>query len=233
IAHVMACEVEAMADDRRRGDRCFARDFLQAADPRGHRFQKLAVEIATAGDKLAEIGRFEGTDPRRLQRAQAGDSGRAEQQWHLAEIVARCVRDEEAIDTVNDLAYLDSSLEEHEERRDLAFVDQPVAGAQTDVGSARGQRLELGCGQRREERDAAKKVDGDHFGRERGMSARRVAQGRVSARGAKACAATFFPPDSPREASLREPLNKSHVSRVSGAMAPDARRRGAANTAYY
>ncbi len=32
---------------------------------------------------------------------------------------------------------------------------------------------------------------------------------------------------------LREPLNKSHMSRVSGAMASDARRRGAANSAYY
>jgi len=32
---------------------------------------------------------------------------------------------------------------------------------------------------------------------------------------------------------FREPLNKSHMSRVSGAMALDARRRGAANSAYY
>jgi hypothetical protein len=32
---------------------------------------------------------------------------------------------------------------------------------------------------------------------------------------------------------LREPLNKSHMSRVSGAMALDARRRGAANSSSY
>ena len=99
------------------------------------------------------------------------------------------------------LAYLDASLEQHEERRELALVDQPITGAQADVGPARGQRLELGRGQRREERDAAKKVDGNHLGRVRSMSARSVAHGRVSARPQK----RTRPRLTSRFASIRRP----------------------------
>jgi hypothetical protein len=75
IADVVACEVEAVADDRHRGGRRFTRDFLQVADARGHRLHKLAVEIATTGDKLAEVRRFERADSRRLDGAQARDGG--------------------------------------------------------------------------------------------------------------------------------------------------------------
>ena len=61
------------------------------------------------------------------------------------------------------LVDFDTPFEQHEERRHFAFVDQPVAGAQADVGAARGQRLELGCGQRFEQRTTSQQIDSDHL----------------------------------------------------------------------
>ena len=162
VADAMARDVEAMPlDDHRLRRRGRLRELLQALHATRHRADELACEHAAFGEHRAEVRRVELRHARGLLRAQARDGGGPEQQRDLAEIHAGTVLVEAALDAVHHLEELERSLEEEEERRLLAFVDQPVAGPQVDVGEARRHGARLAVRKVAEQRDLAQVVDGD------------------------------------------------------------------------
>ena len=79
IAHLMAGQVEAVADNRHGGGRRFARQLLQVADPCGHGLEELAIELGTTGDQLAKIRGIEPAHARGLERAQARHRRRSQE----------------------------------------------------------------------------------------------------------------------------------------------------------
>jgi len=97
----MAGEIEPVADQLDRGDRCLDGHLLQMADARRHRPHDLRVEMRARHDQLMEITWIEPRDTRGLVGAQIGDRRRAEQQRHLAHIIAGPIRVDRAFDAAD------------------------------------------------------------------------------------------------------------------------------------
>ena len=151
VAQAMAGDVVAMSDDGHARRRRFRRELAQVREASRHGARELRREVLACREQLGEIGVVEPGDARWLERAQARERGRAEQQRQLAEVLALPVGVDAPVGAMHDLAHLQRSIDEHEKGRLLAFVDQPLAGAQVHVGHASGERLRLAVGKRCEQ----------------------------------------------------------------------------------
>ena len=76
-------------------------------------------------------------DPRRLGCAQARNRRRAEQDRHFATVLARTVVVDEALAAGDRFVDVEAARNDDEERRNLAFLDQPVVRAQRECRAAR------------------------------------------------------------------------------------------------
>ena len=151
-----------MADDGHRRSGRLGRELLEMTDPGGHRLENLAIELWATRDELAKISGIEPAHARSLGGAEARDGRRAEKQRQLAEVAPGLVHGEQPIGAVECLTHFDASLEETEERRLFALVNEPVSGTQPDIRAARSERLELGGGQRGEQWNRTKEICGNH-----------------------------------------------------------------------
>ena len=162
IAQVVARDVVAVTDDGDARRRRLRGQLLQPGHPLGHRARQFGRQRVARREQQPEVALIELRDARRLERAHARDRRRAQQQRNFSEIVALLVFEDAPLRAMDDLAQFERTLDQQEERRLLAFVDQPVALAQSYVSNARRQRFGLVVRQRREQGDLAQLRGRDH-----------------------------------------------------------------------
>jgi hypothetical protein len=69
---------------------------------------------------------------------------------------------EDPLDARDVLRHLEAPRQHEEETGQLAFLDEPLAGTQVDVGGARRDRFALGLRDRLEQGNGAEQLGGDH-----------------------------------------------------------------------
>ena len=140
IAQLVARDVHSMPDDgdalrwRFLGQRAQAREALR------HGRRQLGGESLAGAEQVRKVAAIELRDARGLERTHAGDRGRPQQQRQFTEVVARAVGIDLPIVAVHDLAHVERAVDHQEKRRLLAFLHQPFAGIEANVGKTRGQR---------------------------------------------------------------------------------------------
>ena len=141
---------------RRRGDS------LQPADPLGRDRRHLRQHLRLRRGQRVELPRREVHQARRFSRAVAALVGRAEDDRHLAEDLARRALADDAFDAVDDLGDLDASGQHHEQRALVAFVHGVVTGAEPDIAGGLRQAREVLGRHRGENGDAGEVLGRDH-----------------------------------------------------------------------
>jgi hypothetical protein len=152
VAQIMTGEVEAMADDGDRRHRRLQDSLLQIADARGHRAHQFRIEPRARHDQLAKVVIVESSDTRSLGSAQARDRRRPEEQGQFPEKRTVLVVGEDALYSTEGLRDGEPARQQDEEGRSFAFMDQPLAVAQLDIGRAPCNGGKLGCGDLGEKR---------------------------------------------------------------------------------
>ena len=162
FAQVVAGRVVGVSDDRDQPGLVLDLELAEATHPRRHRLGDLGAQHLALTHQLQEVRPLEPEHAAGLGGAEVGDRGRAQQQRHLAEIVARTVGREPLLPPAHHLEDVDVALEEPVEPRGLALHQEPFVLPQAQVGRARGQGGALAFGDFGEERDAAQQVGSDH-----------------------------------------------------------------------
>ena len=103
-------------------------------------------------------------DARRLRRAEPDGEDRAERDRHLAEHVPGRALPDHALDAVDVLDRLDTSLDQPEERLLAPLVRRILPGRERDVGGRPREPLVLTRVESREDRDRGDLVRGHHAG---------------------------------------------------------------------
>ena len=163
--HVGAGRVPPMTDDDRPARRPVDGEPGQAPgalDPVGGQFPDLRRHVrGHRGDRVVVAG-VEAHDARRLRRAEPDGEDRAERDRHLAEHVPGRARPDDALDAVDVLDRLDTSLDEPEERLLAPLVRRILADGERDVGGRAREPLVLTRVEPREDRDRGDLVRGHH-----------------------------------------------------------------------
>ena len=109
-----------------------------------------------------EVGGVEPHHARRVGGLDAAQGIGAEQQRHLADVVARFQGEDLLVAPADHLENGQRALEHNVELRRLAFVHKPVTHAQVHVGNAIRERLAFVFRECREERHGVDDVGSDH-----------------------------------------------------------------------
>ncbi len=124
------------------------RQLLRHPDARGHRAEDGAVELRAVAEQVVELCPVEAHQPRVLRRLEARDGRGAEEEWYLAEEVARLVCVHLLIRSGHALEHGERAVEHDIERGGLAFVQDPLVLVHTQVGGGRGDGVALVFGKR-------------------------------------------------------------------------------------
>ena len=131
-----------------------------------------APTFATTSGDAAAIGvvllGIHAQDARGFRRPIAADEHRAEGDRHFAEDGARNAPAQRSLDAVEQLDDLDLAGEHRVERAVSALVNGEFSGTEMQVGGGLRETLELGNGERREQRNGPDVVNGQHGSVERG-----------------------------------------------------------------
>ena len=143
------------------------REALEPAQP-GHPVRREPADLlGDVGDLRRDrvvVAGLEAHHARRLGGAEADREDRAQGDRHLAEDLAGVAHADDPRDPVGVLDRLDPALEHREEGALAALVGRVLARDEADVRRRAGEPLALGGVERREERDPADLLRGDHGG---------------------------------------------------------------------